>query len=224
MNVFKIFGNKNTDSSLKPKDEQDLMLKIKEANGLELVQADFNKLYDSLCNKLWGKLFKKFVPPFDVDSLMDVFQDGWRKVIEKRRNYAENYNVYNWIYTILHNTAIDVIRKDKNTENNIEKNPGKDVYRNKDGDEAPDRLERIPMEDKNIDEEISSDESVKIILDTIEGIENETDRTLVKKRIIDGLKYNEIAEDTGMKLSTIHYRIDKTMDIIRPKLKKLLFD
>jgi RNA polymerase sigma factor (sigma-70 family) len=219
-----MFGNKKADSSLTPKDEEFLMLKIKNAEGLTEVQREFNSLYDSLCNKLWGKLFKKFVPPFDIDGLKDVFQEGWRKVLEKRDNYAENNNVYNWIYTILNNTAIDVLRKEKISDNNIEKNPGSFVYSNKSGEEDSDKMERIPMEDKNIDEEISSEETVAIIMEAIEAIEDDTDRMLIKLRIVEGMKYNEIAQETGMKLSTVHYRVDKEMDRLRPKLKKLLFD
>ena len=224
MNIFKLFGNKNESASLTPKDEQNLMLSIRNANGLEYVQTEFNKLYDSLCNKLWGKLFKKFVPPFDVDGLKDVFQDGWRKVLEKRKNYAENNNVYNWIYTILQNTAIDAIRKEKISNNIIEKNSTSNVDKDKDENEGNDKLARAASDEKTIEEEIDSNETVQIILETIDAIEDETDRILIKKRIVDGLKYNEIAEDTNMKLSTVHYRIDKVMEILRPKLKKLLFD
>ncbi len=223
MSVFKIFSSGGRDASLEPKEESELMYKIKLATDIESVREEFNILYKSLSNKLWGKLFKKFVPPFDTDSLKDVYQEGWRKVLEKRSNFNEGSNVYNWIYTIQHNTAIDVLRKEKNSENKFENSPGHNVNKDKSDDDF-DIMKRLPDDNPGIEDEIDSRETVKIIFDAIEAITDETDKLLIKKRIIDGIKYGEIAEDTGIPIATVHYRIDKVLKELRPKLQKLLFD
>lgn len=224
MSVFKVFGTSGKrKQSLEPAEESNLMLAIKNAGDINDAKKEFNQLYDSLCNKLWSKLYKKFIPPLDLDVLQDVFQEGWRKVLEKRGNFLEGSNVYNWIYTILHNTAIDLIRREKNPEAKFENFSSLSVNRDEDREEVG-ILAKMQSDETSIEDEINSREVMQLISEAIESIKDETDKKLVKMRLYDDIKYNEIAKLTGIPIATIHYRIDKAMSELRGKLKKVIYN
>lgn len=224
MSVYKVFGTSGKrKQALEPADESRLMLAIKNAAEIDNARQEFKELYDSLCNKLWSKLYKKFIPPLDMETLKDVFQEGWRKALEKRANFLEGSNVYNWIYTILHNTAIDLIRREKNPEAKFENFSNLSVNKDEDRDDVG-FLARVPSDETSIEDEINSREVLSLISEAIEAIKDETDRKLVKLRLYEDIKYNEIAKLTGIPIATIHYRIEKVMSELRSKLKKVIYN
>ncbi len=224
MNVYRAFGpTGKRKPALEPAEESSLMLAIKNAKDIENVRVEFNTLYNSLCNKLWSKLYKKFIPPLDIETLKDVFQEGWRKALEKRGNFIEGSNVYNWIYTILHNTSIDLIRREKNPEAKFENFSSLSVNRDEDRDDVG-ILARMPSDETSIEDEINTKEVLALIEEAIEAIKDETDRMLVKMRLYEDAKYGDIAKQTGIPIATIHYRIDKAMGEMRTKLKKVIYN
>jgi RNA polymerase sigma-70 factor (ECF subfamily) len=224
MSVFKIFGSGTGKRSraLTAEDECNLMKKIKTAEDISAVDDEFGLLYDSLYRKLWGKLYKRFSTELDIDDLQDAFQEGWRKVLESRSSYMEGSNVYNWIYTILKNTAFDISRKEKKFLNEVEFFEKKNVKNENDGNDDEGMFSILSTDEKNIEDEIDEREVIQIIYDVINGIEDATDREMLKKRVYEGAKFNEIAEEFDIPVATVHYRINQTMNKIKPKLKKLL--
>lgn len=224
MNLFNIFGSGGSrrKGKLSPEAESSLMLIISRAKDINDVQSEFSALYDNISSKLWGKLLKKFNNIIDLEDIEDAYQEGWRKVLENRKSYIEGSNVYNWIYTIIKNTASDISRKDKKTLNEVEFFSKSNVNVDKDDFEEENMLHIIPSEDKNIDEEISAREVVQVIHETIEMIEDETDRAIIKMRVIEGLKFGEIAKNLDMPIATVHYKVNQTMNKIKPRIKKLL--
>lgn len=222
MSVFNLFkGSKRFKNQLTAEDEKNLMLKIRNADSVSVVESEFNQLYNSLVNKLWGKLLKKFNNQLDFDELQDAFQEGWRKVLENRKSYMEGYNVYNWIYTILKNTAFDMARKDKKIYNEFEISNMSFVNSNED-DENLNFIDLIDSDEKSILDNIEEREILKIINDTIESIEDELDKTLFKMRIIENKNFSVISKEMDLPIATIHYRVNQTLKKLQHKLKKLI--
>jgi RNA polymerase sigma-70 factor (ECF subfamily) len=205
---------------LTPAEEQECMLKIQSASEIQLVEKDFNQLYDSLSKKLWGKLSKKFIPPFDVEDLKDVFQEGWRKVIENRKYYKDGYNVYNWIYTIIKNTALDFSKKDSFFIKEVEFFKNSNVKDNYNEETEHNKFDIIP-DDTDLIEDLHSKDIIRIINEEIEKIEDELDREIFIKRVVEGIKYNEIAKMMDMPVATVHYRINNLINEMKPRLQKI---
>ncbi len=222
MSVFNIFKSNNKNKQqLSVDEEKNLMLIIKNAESVTSVEKEFNLLYNSLVNKLWGKLLKKFNSQLDFDELQDAFQEGWRKVLENRSSYIEGYNVYNWIYTILKNTAFDMSRKDKKTYNEFEIS-NKSFVNGSEDDENLNFIDLINSDEKSILENIEEREILKIVYEAIESIEDELDKTLFKMRIIENKNFSVISKEMDLPIATIHYRVNQTLKKLQTKLKKII--
>ena len=89
-------------------------------------------------------------------------------------------------------------------------------------DEERDIIEEIPETETHFFDEMVSNETVKIIIDAINGIENERDRDIVLRRLVKEQKLEHISEDTGIPLATVFKIIRKRIEEIRPKIEKLL--
>ncbi len=223
MSVFNIFRNdKRFKKQLSAQEESALMMKIKNADSVQSVENDFNQLYSSLVNKLWGKLLNKFHSQLDFDELQDAFQEGWRKVLENRKGFIEGNNVYNWIYTIIKNTAFDMTRKDKKILNEFEISNKLFVYRKNEDNEDENMIDMIGSEEKSVVEEIEEREIIKIINDAIESIEDETDKKLLKMRIIENKNFSVISKEINVPIATIHYRVNQTLKKLKNKLEKFI--
>jgi RNA polymerase sigma-70 factor (ECF subfamily) len=209
--------------SISPDSLNDIMLSLKNAGDSNQIEIHFNKLYDILLKPLANKLKKDF-HTLDSDSLKDIMQEGWFKVLKHRSSYAEGNNVFNWIYTIIKNTAIDYLRKNKIYSLNIGNSAGSNVNDN-DGDFPADyNAVTIASEESEIIKELHSKDVARLVREAIESITDKTEQELVKMKIYDELKYEEIAGLMNMPLSTVHYKINKACKFLRNKLSVLMND
>lgn len=221
MNLFRLFGS-GPAKGLSAEEEKQLMAEIKKADSITHAERQFSKLYDSMSGKLWNVLVRKFNNNLDVEDLRDSFQEGWRKVLEHRKDYIEGSNVYNWIYTIIKNTTFDFSRKDKKFLNEFEILEKSNVNDGNDENDDKGLFSLLANDEPTIEDEIEAKEIIEIIHEAINSLENEDERILIQRRILDEQKFSDIAEDLGIPIATVHYRTSQAMAKLRVRLEKLL--
>jgi RNA polymerase sigma-70 factor (ECF subfamily) len=79
------------------------------------MQAGELTLYEELVKRYQGKLVHYATTiVYDHDIAMDVTQDGLIKAYKKINSFDSNKKFSSWIFRIIHNQAIDYLRKHKN--------------------------------------------------------------------------------------------------------------
>ena len=179
-------------TGLKPIDE--LIVLAKGGNGLA-----FTALWDRHIDLLRSYIKNRFknIDDYDVD---DICSRSFEKAFRQIHNFDDSKSQFpTWLFTIARNTALDTLEKDKriHPKNQI-------VYL--DDDTQSSGLEGIPDQ--------ADDALCKLI-----KIENEEERVkyidrlpelyreVARKRLIDGMKYDEIAASMDIELNTVKTRI-----------------
>ena len=190
---------------LKPTDE--LIILAQRGNGLALTA-----LWDRHIEQLRSYIKARFK---NIDDY--VADDICSRSFEKAFRQIQHYDQYKsrfltWLCTIAKNTALDTIEQEQRVhpKNQI-------VYL--DDENKPSGVEVIP-------------DQAEDALNSLIKIENEEERAkyidrlpdlyreVASKRLIDGLKYNEIAEALGMELNTVKTRIRRSKQMIDELRKK----
>ena len=184
---------------MKPIDE--LIVLAKGGNGLA-----FTALWDRHIDLLRSYIKNRFknIDDYDVD---DICSRSFEKAFRQIHNFDDSKSQFpTWLFTIARNTALDTLEKDKriHPKNQI-------VYL--DDDTQSSGLEGIPDQ--------ADDALGKLI-----KIENEEERVkyidrlpelyreVARKRLIDGMKYDEIAASMDIELNTVKTRIRRAKQII----------
>ena len=107
MHPFSYYLRKNA-HRLNRNDENNLMRIISVASSLDMVSKEITSLYLSVSFSAWAKLVRMFIPPRKEEHLEDPFAEGWKKTLEKRRTYKQDAHAFNWILTIMVNTARNI--------------------------------------------------------------------------------------------------------------------
>lgn len=189
-----------------------LMKALKFADSENDIEKCFSSLYDSVTGKLWSMLTRKYIPPLTREDMADVFQDSWIKLLEYRKNFDENRSGFSWMYSIFRNQAIDKIRKfARNYEVKIESE-----------EEEENIIETFKEDAKDISMRIIDNETTEIIENIIRNVGDEVDTTILVMRIIDGKKFEEISKELSIPIATLHYKVNKMLNKIRPKIIKAL--
>jgi RNA polymerase sigma factor (sigma-70 family) len=214
--MFKIFNN-----SRKRKNKLDidtshlneLMKRISEAENFADIEQEFNNLYDCIVYQMWDSFSKNYIPPLSQDDLRDIFQEAWIKILNLRKKYNPENNVYSWIYVIKKNMILDRIRQIKrHNATSI------DDFET----ETIDKFYYLPDYEPLTDEKLISEETIELIKQEINSIKNETECEIMKRRIILGNKLELISEEMGIPLSTIHKTIKSSLQTIRPRIEYLI--
>ena len=198
-------------------DEYNLMIEISNCTDTKKLSKPFNLLYKSISPPLYGQLRKNYIPPLKEDDIQDIMQDGWRKVLEKRDSFQEGNNVYNWIYTICKNYAINLLKRIDNDEKKFGKKSNSIVKHNESEVEF-----EISDNDLSIDEKLYEKDMVYMILKVIDNLDDKNDIILAKDRLINRLSFEEISRITGKSTSTLHYRMNVILKAIKSELKGLI--
>jgi RNA polymerase sigma-70 factor (ECF subfamily) len=190
-----------------------LMGELKNCDEIRMINRVFNKLYDSLSKPLWQSLSKKYIPPLNQEEMQDVFQEAWVKVIESRKNYDEGKKAYNWIYTIFKNLTIDKIRfVDRKKTVSLD-----ETYNDDDNPKY-----QLTADKSEADLDIINTETMLHIKNAIESLDDEIERIIIIKRIIENLKFDEISKELNIPIATIHYKLNKALTKLRNKLNYLI--
>lgn len=187
-----------------------IMCLISSAEDFKQIEKDFNRLYDATVHRMWDLLSRKFIPPLTEEDVRDIFQEAWIKVIERRKDYNSKYNAFSWIYVIKKNMLIDRIRQVNRT------------YVNRIEDDERDIIEEIPETAFSFFDDITSKETINIILDAIRNISDERDREIVERRLIQEQKLEQISKEMRLPLATVFKIIKRRIEEIKPKVEFLL--
>lgn len=146
---------------------------------------DFEQELITLQGKLRNYAYLLFPQKEDAE---DLLQETLLKALENRERYHENMNFKGWLYTIMHNTFVNICKSKKYclflsmSDGNLDA----DIART--------------MEDFATDE-LSFEEVAQIVDELPENL-----RVVLSMRL-KGFKYFEIAAHTGMPLGLVKSRI-----------------
>ncbi len=216
--MFELFNTKTFTKSIRLSEAEQnrLMGDISRAGNFRDVEDKFNKLYYSVAYPLWANLANKYIPPLTIEDMKDAFQESWIKIIEARDKYDGKSSAFKWIYVIKKNMVIDKIRSLKRKkEDSIDDN----------GDDESDTIAevlRVKEESPLVDNRMISEETINIIMDAIESIEDDDTREMFKRRIVYGHKFEQISEDMDIPMTTVYKKINKALSFFRPKIQRLI--
>jgi RNA polymerase sigma-70 factor (ECF subfamily) len=131
-----------------------------------------------------------------------MFQETLIKVWNALSRYNERQKFSSWLFTIAHNVAIDILRKRKNVNKEI--NFG----------------EYVTVENsKNPEELLIRDETMVIINTAVENL-TEKQKTVFLLRQHGDLSFKEIAETTGEPLNTVLSHMRYAIKKVRKKIEE----
>ena len=179
-----------------------------DADVARLRRGDLNALSELIAryqNRLYRYLLRMVRQPAEAE---DLFQQTWLKVVEKVRSFDVTRNFDAWLFTLARNLAIDHLRR---------------------------------VRPQSLDEPLADDEDCTTIadlipsrdytpLDTAIAVERRTHideamaalpmtyREALALRFEDGMKIEEIAQVTGVPLSTVKSRLRRSLEQLRSAL------
>ncbi len=184
---------------MRPIDE--LIQLAKNGNGLA-----FTALWDRHIDQLRSYIKNRFknIDDYDVD---DICSRSFEKAFRQIHNYDETRSQFlTWLSTIARNTALDSLEKEKRVhpKNQI-------VYL--DDDSQSSGFEGIPDQTEDALNTLIKTESEEERIKYIDRLP-ELYRTVARKRLIDGMKYDEIAENMDLELNTVKTRLRRAKQMI----------
>ena len=186
-------------TGLRPIDE--LIQLAKNGNGLA-----FTALWDRHIDQLRSYIKNRF-KNIDDNAVDDICSRSFEKAFRQIHNYDETRSQFlTWLCTIARNTALDSLEMEKRVhpKNQI-------VYL--DDDAQSSGYEGIPDQSEDALNSLIKTESEEERIKYIDRLP-ELYRTVARKRLIDGMKYDEIAENMDLELNTVKTRIRRAKQII----------
>ena len=184
---------------MRPIDE--LIQLAKNGNGLA-----FTALWDRHIDQLRSYIKNRFknIDDYDVD---DICSRSFEKAFRQIHNYDETRSQFlTWLSTIARNTALDSLEKEKRVhpKNQI-------VYL--DDESQSSGFEGIPDQTEDALNTLIKTESEEERIKYIDRLP-ELYRTVARKRLIDGMKYDEIAENMDLELNTVKTRLRRAKQMM----------
>lgn len=186
-------------------DEKELIRLSKEGDT-----QSFSKLIAVYENKLYHHAFRMLKSEEDAQ---DAVQEALLKVWRKLDSYSGTAAFSTWLYTIIHNVCLDILRKKKRTGEQSQIS----LYQNSNDEEEFE----ISVEDNAPGpyENVQKKAAVSALKEAIAQLSQEH-REVIVLRDIDGLDYDEIASITGASLGTVKSRISRARLALRKILEK----
>ncbi len=124
----------------------------------------------------------------------DAIQETFLKVMQSIDTYRKNGNARAWVLSITRNTAIDILRKKKDS---------------------------VCVEDVSAMSKQSSnnDFSEKLIIDEALMALEQQDREIVVLKIVSRMKFREISELVGLPLATVQKRYQRALKKLETRLR-----
>ncbi len=161
-----------------------------------------NRYRDRLINFVYN-----YIGDFEISQ--DIVQDTMVKLYQKKHYYKEINKFSTWLYTIAKNLAFTEFRKKKQRKVTLFSQINKD-----------DKPYDVPAKQPDIDQEIESEITNRIIRKAINGLP-EKFKEVVNMRDIDGLSYEEISCIIEVPIGTVKSRINRARLQLQVELKEL---
>ena len=142
-------------------------------------------------SKTYEVVFKKYYPLLvvfivrhigDEDVAKDIVQDIFFKLFESGHSLPDNFQLKSWFYRVARNAAVDYLRHLQ-----VE-----DKYKFL----MAEGMINIPDIDEEIDEQVYA--KVNLAIESLP----EQCRLIIKLNVLEGKKYQEIAEELGITINT----------------------
>lgn len=172
--------------------------------------AAFTSLWDTHINSLktYLKATMKGLDDFYID---DICSRSFEKAFRQISSYNPAKSQFaTWLKTIAHNTAVDLLESElKIVRDTVSLD---DIRQPSLFADSVQDSDATPLED------IIREEDSARTRNYVDGLP-ELYREVAHKRLIDGLQYKEIAEETGLELNTVRTRIRRAKQLIE-KMKE----
>lgn len=162
----------------------------------------FTALWDTYIVQLRAFLrgWLGFLDDFYVDDICSrSFEKAFRQIGSFDPSRSQ---FFTWLKTIAHNTALDIIEQE-NRARPLSLDEGSVV----------DVSETMPDEDDSALETIIRTEDMEATRRYIDALP-ELYREVARKRLVEGMQYKEIADETGLTLNTVRTRIRRAKSLI----------
>ena len=149
-------------------------------------------------SQVYEVVFKKYYPLLvvfvvrhigDEDVAKDIVQDIFFKLFERGHSLPDNFQLKSWFYRVARNAAVDYLRHLQ-----VE-----DKYKF--------LMAEAMISISDIDEEIDEQVYAKVNL-AIESLPEQC-RLIIKLNVLEGKKYQEIAEELGITVNTIRTQVSR---------------
>lgn len=166
--------------------------------------AAFTELWDTHISSLKGYL-KGIMKNLDDFYIDDICSRSFEKAFRQIGSYDPSKSQFaTWLKVIAHNTALDTIEQESRAQRG---------YVWIDDDTKTLNISEIKDDIDTPLESIIKNEDQEETQNYIEGLPD-LYREIAHKRLIDGLQYKEIAEETGLELNTVRTRIRRAKAMI----------
>jgi len=184
-------------------------LVVVDADVVRLRRGDLNALSELIAryqNRLYRYLLRIVRQPAEAE---DLFQQTWLRVVEKIRSFDASRNFDAWLFTLARNLAIDHLRRirpqslDEPIENSWH------------GETAADRIpckDHTPLDHAVAVERRAQIEEAMARLPVMY-------REVLTLRFEEEMKIEEIAQVTGVPVSTVKSRLRRSLEQLRSALE-----
>lgn len=168
----------------------------------------FTSLWDTHIDGLKAYL-RSLVRNMDDFTLDDICSRSFEKAFRQIDSFDNSRSrFFTWLKTIAHNTALDVMEQEQRFRSKyvwLDDSPSASAVEEL-GNDSPSPIESIIQ---------NEDDALK---EACIGGLPELYREVARRRLIDGLQYKEIAEETGLELNTVRTRIRRAK-VLMEKMK-----
>jgi RNA polymerase sigma-70 factor (ECF subfamily) len=169
-----------------------------------------NIIYERMYGKMLGICMRY---SRDKDEALDVLQDGFIKVFLKIKQYEGTGPFEGWVRKIIVNTALDNIRRTKNTIRHVS-----DSLIEDNGEETDDIEKSEGYQDELGDYMDISKEEIMAAVQQM----SPSYRAVFNMHIVEGFQHAEIAEQLGIKEGTSKSHLFRARAFLKKKLQKHL--
>ena len=165
----------------------------------------FTALWDLHIDSL-RTFIKNWLKNLDDLYVDDICSRSFEKAFRQIGSYDPSKSQFiTWLRTIARNTALDLLEQEGRIHNQMVSID--DFYK------QPQMMESLPDEMASPLESIIEGEDREVTRGYVEKL-HALYREVARKRLIEGLQYKEIAQETGLELNTVRTRIRRAKGII----------
>lgn len=182
-------------------DDQVLIKKI-----LKGKKSSFEELMRKYNKKIYGYIFRMVR---NEEVSIELTQDFFIKIFKVLHKYNFEYKFSTWAYRICYNMVIDHVRKNQTPVDSLD-------------DESVSQKQMMDSENYVSEDgfvNLARHEMNDYVWKVVDGIPPKY-RELILLRYLQGLKYDEIADVTGLPVGTVKNRIFKAKDILKTEIVK----